>query len=93
MSSKGCGTDVRWRIALLALPLALGLVPLPGYAQSQLVAPREGNIWNWKAHQPTRGGTRGREEAAGVALPPQQSGRETREVERLDRQLLSQPNR
>jgi len=87
MSESGFGRLVG--PAVLALALALGLVPLAAYAQSRLVAPREGNIWNWTPHQPTRGATHAREKAARVALPPQQSHHVTREVERLDRQLLS----
>jgi hypothetical protein len=79
-------------LGVVAMTLAAGFVPVGAFAQSRLVAPREGNIWDWKPHQPTRGGTLAKEKSAGVALPAPQRQRLTGEVERLDRELLAQPN-
>ncbi len=68
--------------ATLAMPL---LAAAPAAAEP---VPRNGNIWDYKAHQPTRAGVRRRERQAGVAASPAQARRNAGEMHQLDQHLL-----
>lgn len=70
----------------LALAAAL-LLPLPAPAQDQAV-PREGDIWNGKAHVLPPSEIHEEEKSAGVALSPAQRRSQDEAVERLERRAL-----
>lgn len=53
---------------------------------------REGNIWDWRAHQPQQGAVSAKEHAAGIAQAPQARDRTMQELDRLNRELLSRGN-
>ena len=52
---------------------------------------RNANIWNWKDHEPVPSEVQKKEQAAGIALTPQQQRADDREVERLYRSLQEAP--
>jgi hypothetical protein len=52
---------------------------------------RNANIWNWKDHEPVPSEVQKKEQAAGIALSPQQQRADDREVERLYRSLQRAP--
>ena len=65
-------------IIVLALPMAA------------LGQARNGNVWDWKAHEPSAPAVQDAERSNGIALPPQQAEQQNREVEQLGHQLLQQ---
>ncbi len=68
----------------VALAAALLMAAPAAFAQ----APRNGDEYNGKNHQPTKAQVVGKERAAGVAPSPARAGADNRSVEQLDRQLL-----
>lgn len=77
--------------AVLVRLLAAAALAVPFFAVAPAAAqtvPRNGNIWDFKAHQPTRAGVRRRERRAGVAASPAQARRNAGEVHQLDQHLL-----
>lgn len=80
----------RFGARLLAALAGAGLMALaaaPALANSP--PRREGNIWDWRKHQPTQGSVSAKEHAAGVALPPAAKARTDRELGLLGQELLS----
>ena len=78
-------------VAVLVRLLVIAALTVPFFAVAPAVAesvPRNGNIWDYKAHQPTRAGVRRHERRAGVAASPAQARRNAGEVQQLDQQLL-----
>ena len=77
--------------AVLVRLLAVAALAVPFVAVAPAAAesvPRNGNVWDYKAHQPTRAGVRRRERRAGVAASPVQTRRNAGEVQQLDQHLL-----
>jgi hypothetical protein len=71
--------------------VALAAVLMTAAATSSyggLVASREGNIWDWKVHQPTEGQVLQQEKAAGVLQTPAQSAHEDAVLNQINRELL-----
>ena len=78
-------------VLVRVLAAAAVAVAVPFFAVAPAVAesvPRNGNVWDYKAHQPTRAGVRRRERRAGAAASPAQARRNAGEVQQLDQQLL-----
>jgi hypothetical protein len=82
-------TTVAIRIPTAVLTFAMLAAPATGF--SDQVPPREGNIWDWRDHQPTTAQVQKQEKAAGVAPTPSQSASDAATVDRLYRQLIPQP--
>ena len=77
--------------AVLVRLLAMAALAVSFFAIAPAAAesvPRNGNIWDYKAHQPTRAEVRQRERRAGVAASPAQARRNAGEVQQLDQHLL-----
>jgi hypothetical protein len=73
------------RIPAIALAFALLAAPAAALAQ---VPTREGNIWDWRDHQPTETQVQQNEKAAGIAQTPSQRETASDTVDQLYRQLL-----
>jgi hypothetical protein len=72
------------RVASTVLTVALLAAPAAAFAQ---VPTREGNIWNWRDHQPTEAQVQQNEKAAGVAPTPSEDAAEAATLDRIYRQL------
>ena len=70
--------------ARLSLALLLIASAAPALAQPA----REGNIYDWRDHQPTEGSVQAKERAAGVAPPAAASAANGEAVDQLGKQLL-----
>lgn len=81
-----------FRILTVTMALALLTAPAPTFAQSG-VPSREGNIWDWRDHQPTEAAVSRREKAAGIAATPSEKAAGTNSVENLYQQLVRQEPR
>ena len=57
----------------------------PAMAQQ---APRNGNVWDGVAHQPSRSTVQNEEKARGIVAPPQDQKRQDDAVESLAREVL-----
>jgi hypothetical protein len=89
-------------VALLVAPVAVfaeattpAQAPAPSQAKTlaKTEAPaREGNIWDWRAHQPTEGQVEQQEKAAGVAPTPSEKATEAATLDDIYRQLVHQPS-
>jgi hypothetical protein len=77
------------RIPTAVLTFALLAAPATGFADQ--VPTREGNIWDWRDHQPTMAQVQKQEKAAGVAPTPSQGASDAATMDRLYRQLVPQP--
>jgi len=77
-------------LAATALTFALLAAPAAAFAQSEAPA-REGNVWDWRDHQPTEAGVSRKEKAAGVAPAPSQRDSNAAAVDELYQQLMHQP--
>jgi hypothetical protein len=75
------------RVSSLILAVALVATPAAGLAQTQTPT-REGNIWNWRDHQPTETQVRQEEKAAGVALAPSPEASDEAALRQIYRQLV-----
>jgi hypothetical protein len=73
------------------LPVLLGAVLLPALAQAQAL--REGNIWDFKDHQPTAGEVQSQEKSAGVGPSQGQARHQQDELDVEGRQLLERAAR
>jgi hypothetical protein len=73
------------RIPAMALAFAVLAAPAAAFAQ---VPTREGNIWDWRDHQPTQVQVEHNEKAAGIAQTPSERQSASATVEQLYRQLL-----
>ena len=78
------------RLRGVALAIALFVVPAVGFAQP--VATQNGNVWDWRAHQPTEGRVQQKERAAGVAPTASQRDQAASTVDDLYRELLKGKN-
>jgi hypothetical protein len=81
-------TTVSIRIPIAILTFAMLAAPTMGFADQ--VPTREGNIWDWRDHQPTTAQVQKQEKAAGVAPTPSQGASEAATVDQLYRQLMPQ---
>lgn len=72
------------RAVLPIAALLLSAAALPAGAEPPA---RNANVWNGRAHQPTRDGVQRRERAAGVALSPRGQAAKDAELDRLSHQL------
>ena len=86
-------TAHRASIRLLSVVAAFALLGAPATGFADQIPTREGNIWNWTAHQPTESQVQQEEKAAGLTPKPSQRARDAATVDRLYRQLMSQPAR
>ena len=77
-----------FRIPMIAMAAALLMAPATSFAQSGAPA-REGNIWDWRDHQPTEAEVSRMEKAAGLAATPSDKA----SVENLYQQLMRQQPR
>jgi hypothetical protein len=75
------------RLSAMTLAAALLAAPAAAFAQAQMPT-REGNIWDWRDHQPTEAQVQQKEKAAGVAPTLSQRDATSDTVNRLYRQLL-----
>jgi hypothetical protein len=76
-----------FRIPAMALTFVLLAVPSASFAQAQTPT-REGNIWDWRDHQPTEAQTQQSEQAAGIAATKSQRDSTAAAVDQLYQQLL-----
>ena len=74
-------------VSVAAVTIALLAAPATAFSREQIPT-RNGNVWDWRAHQPTQAQVEQNEDAAGVA--PTQSQREsaTATVNELYQQLM-----
>jgi hypothetical protein len=71
-----------------AMALAFAVLAASPAASAQVPTPtREGNVWGWRDHQPTRAQTAENEKAAGIAPSLSQSDANAAAVDQLYRQL------
>jgi len=75
------------RVSVAAVAIALLVAPATAFSREQIPT-RNGNVWDWRAHQPTEAQVEQNENAAGLA--PTQSQREsaTGTVNQLYQQLM-----
>jgi hypothetical protein len=78
-----------FRIRIIALVFALLAAPATTFAQSGAPS-REGNIWDWRDHQPTEAKVSRMEKTAGIAPPLSQKTSNAATVEELYQQLMRQ---
>jgi hypothetical protein len=82
-------------IRMMAVALALLAARAPAYAQSEVPLGngpvRNGNVWDWRDHQPTEAGVSQKEKAAGIAPAPARVRSNSATVDELYQQLLHQP--
>ena len=75
---------------LTAVLIVLGPCAFPAIAAGQDQVPtREGDIWDWRNHEPVPSQVQSEEQAEGVALPNAQQKQQTDDVESLYRQLMN----
>jgi hypothetical protein len=81
--------DASMKVLLLAGAAAMLLATSYTIARS---APNDGNVWDWRDHQPTRAQTVQKEKAAGVE--PTKAERKSKAIteNRLDQQLQKAPD-
>jgi hypothetical protein len=77
----------RFAAPISAIALAFALLAAPAAALAN-VPTREGNIWDWRDHQPTQTQVEQSEKAAGIAPTPAQRNAAAVTVDELNRQLL-----
>jgi hypothetical protein len=82
--------NVPFRISTMALAFALLAAPMAAFSHTG-VPTREGNVWDWRDHQPTQAGVSRKEKAAGIAPAPSQQESSAATVDELYRQLMHQP--
>lgn len=75
------------RLSAAALAVALLAAPAAAFARTQ-VPTRNGNVWDWRAHQPTQAQVEENEKGAGIALTPSQRESAQTTVNQLYRQLM-----
>ncbi|MGD0432482.1 MAG: hypothetical protein ABSA58_15480 [Acetobacteraceae bacterium] len=75
---------------VVAVSFALLAAQAPAYAQSE-VPLSNGNVWDWRDHQPTEAGVSRKEKEAGVAPAPAQIRSNSATVDELYQQLMHQP--
>jgi hypothetical protein len=73
----------------MALTFALLSAPAAAFAQSGIPT-REGNVWNWRDHQPTESDVSRKEAAAGIAPAPSQRASNAATVDELYQKLMHQ---
>jgi hypothetical protein len=74
---------------IVALMMVLAPGAFPAFAAPQNDAPtREGNIWDWRNHEPVPSEVQKQEQSQGIALPNGQQKKENDDVESLYRQLM-----
>jgi hypothetical protein len=83
--------QVSFRIAATALMVVVFAAPAFALGGAQ-VPPRNANVWNWRAHQPTETETQQKETMAGVVASRSQSDAASVTVNQLYRQLLGSPD-
>ena len=76
-----------FRIPSLALTFALLAAPAVAFAQARAPT-REGNVWGWRAHQPTEAQVQQLERVAGIAPTPFERESNATTMDRLNQQLL-----
>jgi hypothetical protein len=74
-------------MSVAALLAALLAASVAGFAQAQTPT-REGNIWDWRNHQPTEADVEQKEKAAGVAPSASERASTAATENHLDRKLL-----
>ena len=77
-------------IPVMAVTFALLAAQVPAYAQTG-VPVRNGDVWDWRDHQPTEAGVSRKEKAAGVAPTSAQSHSNSATVDELYQQLMHRP--
>lgn len=77
---------IPFRISTMVLSFALLAAPAAAFAQSG-VPTREGNVWDWRDHQPTEAEVSQKEKAAGIAPTPSQRNSDSAAVDELYQQL------
>src|SRR5258708_33332108 len=82
----GTMMTVSFRIPAAVLAFALIAAPAAGLAQSGTPT-REGNIWDWRDHQPTMAQVQRQEKAAGIAPTSSQRDSNAATVDQLYQQL------
>ena len=75
------------RIRDVVLVIALIAAPAVAFGQTQTTT-REGNIWDWRDHQPTEAQVRHEESAAGIAPTQSEIDSTSATVDRLYQELL-----
>lgn len=75
------------RLSVAALAVALLAAPAATVARAQ-VPTRNGNIWDWRAHQPTQAQVEQEERGAGIAATPSQRDSAQATVNQLYQQLM-----
>jgi hypothetical protein len=75
------------RAPAVALAFALLALPAAAFAETQ-VPTREGNVWNWRDHQPTEAQVQRDERAAGIAPTQPQQDANAATVDQLYRALM-----
>jgi hypothetical protein len=79
----------RTPLRVVAVILSVALLAAPAVAFAGAQAPsREGNVWNWRRHQPTEAQVEPKEKAAGLAPTSPQRETDAATVDHLYRQLL-----
>jgi hypothetical protein len=72
-----------------AAALTCALFTVPSLAVAQAGPPtRDGNVWDWRVHQPTEAQVQRRENEVGIAPSRAQVDRDKATLDRLNRQLL-----
>lgn len=77
-------------ISTMVLGFALLAAPATAFAQAG-VPTREGNVWGWRDHQPTKSDVSQKEKAAGIAPTPSQRDSDSAALDELYQQLMHQP--
>jgi hypothetical protein len=80
-------TRPSFQIATTALIGTLLSVPVCAFAQSE-TSTREGNVWGWRDHQPTKSEVARKEKSAGIAPMPSRQDYDSATVDDLYRQLM-----
>jgi hypothetical protein len=83
--------NLAYRLSAIALTFALLAMPVVAFAQAGTPT-REGNIWDWRDHQPTEAQVQMNERAAGIAPAPSQRASEAATVDHLYQELLHRPS-
>lgn len=90
VAPPGPGRPARATLARLLTASALAVPFLAAAPGAAAPVRRNGNIYDFKAHQPTRAGVARHERRAGVTAPPTQVRRNARAVRQLDQHLLNE---
>jgi hypothetical protein len=78
--------SISTRMPSVVLAVALLAAPVAAVAQAQTPT-REGNIWDWRDHQPTEEQVQQEEKAAGIAPTPSQRSADLAALSQIYRQL------